>query len=74
MLTCVYIIHLQSNTVSIVYIYTLFCVSMSIIIRVLLSDFTIIIVLDVIYCRYNMRILQKWVGLIVWCASFRANP
>ena len=48
--------------------YKLFCVSMSIIIRVLLSDFRIIIVLDVII-RY---ILQKWVGLIACCVSFRA--
>ena len=50
---------------------------MSIIIRVLLSDFTIIIVLDVIISYiywYRMRILQKWVGLIVCCSLFRVNP
>ena len=50
---------------------------MSIIIRVLLSDFTIIIVLDVIISYiywYRMCILQKWVGLIVYCSLFRVNP
>ena len=49
---------------------------MSIIIRVLLSDFTIIIVLDVInsYTGTACAYFRSGWGFIVCCSLFRVNP